>query len=77
MLGCTDTQVHANVVAKQLHRMSHSDLPMHALVDAVVVTSKTGFSMDASEKRDKRMGKAHVPALLENRKERSRNILMD
>lgn len=40
MLGCTDTQVHANVVAKQLHRMSQIDLPAHAPVDAVVVTSK-------------------------------------
>lgn len=40
MLGCTDTQVQANVVARQLHRMSQIDLPAHAPVDAVVVTSK-------------------------------------
>lgn len=63
MLGCTETQVHANVVAKQLHRMSQSDLPAHAPIDAVVVTSESGSLNDASENRDKRMGKAHVPAL--------------
>lgn len=66
--------MHANVVAKQLHRMPHSDLPAHAPVDAVVVTSKERFWVDASEKKGVRMGKAHVSVLLESRREKSSNI---
>lgn len=30
MFGCTDTQVQANVVAKQLQIISHIVLPLHA-----------------------------------------------
>lgn len=66
--------MHANVVAKQLHRISQSDLPAHAPVDAVVVTSKMRSWLDVSGKLGGRMGKAQEPALLESRKERRKNI---
>lgn len=74
--GCTETHVQANVVAKQLQRMSHSDLLEQAPIDAVVAISKADTWMVVSGKLGVRMGKAHVPALLESRKERSSNIPM-
>lgn len=75
--GCTETHVQANVVlAKQLQRMSHSDLLEQAPIDAVVAISKVDTWVVASGKLGVRMGMAHVPALLESRKERSSNIPM-
>lgn len=76
IFGCTETQVQAKVVAKQLHRMSHSDRPTQAPVDAVVAMSKAGPWVIGSKKRGVRMGKAHVPALLESRKGRSNSIFV-
>lgn len=40
MFGCTETHVHANVVAEQLQRISHTDLPEQAPVVAVVAMSR-------------------------------------
>lgn len=67
----------AKVVARQLQRMSHIDLPEHAPVVAVVVISEIRSWGGARGKLGERMGKAHVPTLLESRKERSKNISMN
>lgn len=74
--GCTETHVQANVVAKQLQRMSHRDLLEQAPIDAVVAISRADSWMGTTGNLGDRMGKAHVAALLESRKERRNNILM-
>lgn len=61
IFGCTETQVHANVVAKQLQRMFQSVLSVDMPVAIVISGGKSGVG--ALGTLEERVGKADIPAL--------------
>lgn len=61
IFGCTETQVHANVVAKQLHKMLQSVRSADVPVAIVISGGKSGVG--APETLGERVGKADIPAL--------------